>query len=68
VWLIAHFGLHKDDYMFHCHNLIHEDHDMMGAFSVMNAANGKTTATVEQFVPINNLLYSNWKYSNPADE
>lgn len=21
-------------YMFHCHNLVHEDHDMMGAFNV----------------------------------
>jgi bilirubin oxidase len=21
-------------YMFHCHNLIHEDHDMMAAFNV----------------------------------
>ena len=20
--------------MFHCHNLVHEDHDMMGAFNV----------------------------------
>ena len=22
--------------MFHCHNLVHEDHDMMGQFYVVN--------------------------------
>ena len=26
-------------YMMHCHNLVHEDHDMMGQFVVLNGAN-----------------------------
>jgi spore coat protein A, manganese oxidase len=28
------FGPHRGRYMIHCHNLPHEDHDMMGQFSV----------------------------------
>jgi spore coat protein A, manganese oxidase len=28
------FGPHAGKYMFHCHNLTHEDHDMMRAFNV----------------------------------
>ena len=32
--LIMRFGPHKGRYMFHCHNLVHEDHDMMGQFGV----------------------------------
>jgi len=35
---ILYLGPHKGDYMFHCHNLIHEDDDyMMRAFSVIGA-------------------------------
>ncbi|CAI6341892.1 unnamed protein product [Periconia digitata] len=30
----AHYGPWNGLYMFHCHNLIHEDHDMMAAFNV----------------------------------
>jgi spore coat protein A, manganese oxidase len=28
------FGPHRGRYMIHCHNLVHEDHDMMGQFAV----------------------------------
>jgi bilirubin oxidase len=34
VQLEAHFAPWDGVYMFHCHNLIHEDHEMMGAFNV----------------------------------
>ena len=34
VKLIMKFGPHKGKYMVHCHNLPHEDHDMMHQFSV----------------------------------
>jgi FtsP/CotA-like multicopper oxidase with cupredoxin domain len=34
VRLIMRFAPHKGRYMFHCHNLVHEDHDMMGQFGV----------------------------------
>jgi hypothetical protein len=32
------FGPHRGKYMIHCHNLPHEDHDMMSQFSVGLAA------------------------------
>ena len=34
VRVIAQFGPHPGRYMIHCHNLVHEDHDMMGQFWV----------------------------------
>ncbi len=34
VRVIMKFGPHRGKYMVHCHNLVHEDHDMMGQFSV----------------------------------
>jgi bilirubin oxidase len=34
VTVEAHYAPWDGLYMFHCHNLIHEDHDMMGAFNV----------------------------------
>ena len=34
VRVIARFGPHKGRYMVHCHNLVHEDHDMMVQFNV----------------------------------
>ncbi|EMR67876.1 putative bilirubin oxidase protein [Eutypa lata UCREL1] len=34
VLVEAHYSPWNGVYMFHCHNLIHEDHDMMAAFNV----------------------------------
>ena len=34
VRLITQFGPHTGKYMIHCHNLVHEDHDMMVQFTV----------------------------------
>ncbi len=34
VDIVMHFGPHRGRYMIHCHNLPHEDHDMMVQFSV----------------------------------
>jgi FtsP/CotA-like multicopper oxidase with cupredoxin domain len=34
VRVIMQFGPHPGRYMIHCHNLVHEDHDMMGQFWV----------------------------------
>jgi spore coat protein A, manganese oxidase len=34
VRVLMKFGPHTGRYMVHCHNLVHEDHDMMGQFSV----------------------------------
>jgi hypothetical protein len=32
------FGAHRGNYMFHCHNLVHEDHDMMRAYVTVGGA------------------------------
>ena len=32
--MIGRFGPHEGKYMIHCHNLVHEDHDMMTQFQV----------------------------------
>lgn len=34
--VIARFHPWAGEYMFHCHNLVHEDHDMMAEFDVGN--------------------------------
>lgn len=34
VRVVARFGPHTGRYMLHCHNLVHEDHDMMAQFRV----------------------------------
>lgn len=34
LYVMARFGPHIGPYMFHCHNLIHEDSDMMRAFNI----------------------------------
>ena len=48
VRLLMKFGPHKGKYMVHCHNLPHEDHDMMNQFSVglpTTTVNGKIFTT-----------------------
>jgi FtsP/CotA-like multicopper oxidase with cupredoxin domain len=67
VYAIIRFGAHKGDYMFHCHNLIHEDNDMMRAYKIIHSHMGKTAHTAEPFV-INKLygiVYNNWNYDDP---
>ncbi|KAH8886059.1 Cupredoxin [Thozetella sp. PMI_491] len=39
VLVEAHYAPWNGVYMFHCHNLIHEDHDMMAAFNVTQLDN-----------------------------
>ncbi|CAF1407708.1 unnamed protein product [Rotaria sordida] len=67
LWVIARFGAHKGDYMFHCHNLIHEDDDMMRAMRIIDSQNGLTASTAQPFIlnGFANIVYSNWKYNNP---
>jgi FtsP/CotA-like multicopper oxidase with cupredoxin domain len=68
TYVVARFGAHKGDYMFHCHNLVHEDNDMMRAFRVMDSAGGKNAMSAQPFIinPLNNIIYYNWAYSNPV--
>lgn len=65
LWTIARFGAHKGDYMFHCHNLIHEDNDMMRAMRITD--NGKNKISSEKYIlnPLHNLIYNNWAYADP---
>ncbi len=68
VYAIARFGAHKGDYMFHCHNLIHEDNDMMRAMSIVDSATTTKNPTSAQPFIINrlyNLVYNNYKYADP---
>ena len=67
-YVIARFGAHKGDYMFHCHNLIHEDNDMLRAFRVMNSSGGANKDSAQPFIvnPLNGIIYNNWKYSDPT--
>ncbi|KAF2841300.1 hypothetical protein M501DRAFT_1055439 [Patellaria atrata CBS 101060] len=39
VTVLMQFQPHHGVYMFHCHNLVHEDHDMMAAFNVTQLQN-----------------------------
>jgi FtsP/CotA-like multicopper oxidase with cupredoxin domain len=68
VYVVARFGPHKGDYMFHCHNLIHEDNDMMRAFHVMDGATGANGLSAKPFIlnPLNNIIYNNWAYADPV--
>jgi hypothetical protein len=34
VRVVAKFAPHRGKYMMHCHNIVHEDHDMMTQFEV----------------------------------
>jgi FtsP/CotA-like multicopper oxidase with cupredoxin domain len=38
VRVIAQFTGYTGRYVYHCHNLEHEDHDMMGQFEVVASA------------------------------
>jgi hypothetical protein len=69
LFLLVRFGAHKGDYMFHCHNLVHEDNDMMRAFRIANTTAGRIDrrSTADRFVrnPLYGVVYGNFKYSDP---
>jgi FtsP/CotA-like multicopper oxidase with cupredoxin domain len=45
VDLLMKFGPHRGKYMMHCHNLVHEDHDMMTQFEVLGS-NGEENEVI----------------------
>ncbi len=68
IYVLARFGPHKGDYMFHCHNLVHEDHDMMRAMRMIDAPlSTKNPLSAQPFIinRLYNLVYNNWKYADP---
>ncbi|KAJ9656091.1 hypothetical protein H2201_008642 [Coniosporium apollinis] len=52
VRVIARYAPWDGLYMFHCHNLIHEDHDMMAAFNVTALADLNYTDTTHFIDPM----------------
>ena len=53
--------------MFHCHNLQHEDNDMMRAMHIGDSEEGKTAETAQKFIanPLYKIVYGNYKYADP---
>ncbi len=51
VRVIAKFGPRKGKYMIHCHNLVHEDHDMMTQFEVGTGGPDPVTAAPPKALP-----------------
>ena len=48
--------------MFHCHNLVHEDHTMMRAFNVTSTAQGRNAANaIGDTQTITNIVSNNGK-------
>ena len=45
IALLLRFGAHRGEYMFHCHNLMHEDFEMMRSFHVMPTPGSRTAST-----------------------
>ncbi len=51
VRVIAKFGPRKGKYMIHCHNLVHEDHDMMTQFEVGTGGPDPVTTAPPKALP-----------------
>lgn len=61
VTVIARYAPYDGVYMFHCHNLIHEDHDMMAAFNVTSLADWGYPETTKFLDPMEEKYRSkNW--------
>ena len=54
VRIIGKFGPHAGRFMFHCHNLVHEDHDMMRGFQVGNVSTNPSSVVPPQPYDFNN--------------
>jgi FtsP/CotA-like multicopper oxidase with cupredoxin domain len=65
VWTIARFGAHKGHYMFHCHNLRHEDNDMMRAYKVTQGGKNEPSAAQYLANPLVHIIYNNYEYADP---
>ena len=51
IQIIARFGPHRGKYMMHCHNTVHEDHDMMTQFEVGQGGPDPITTAPPQPLP-----------------
>lgn len=63
---VCRFGPHRGSYMFHCHNLVHEDHDMMRAYTVVGGAGQDNmpvlnpSTTLQPITTVSGVIYNNW--------
>ena len=74
VAILTRWGAHRGEYMFHCHNLRHEDNEMMRSYD--NAVRNDTVrlasaafATAQQYPSGLGVLYDDYKnplYGNAA--
>ena len=56
VRVLMQFGPRKGRYMMHCHNLVHEDHDMMTQFEVGTGGPDPITADPAKLLPAGPLV------------
>ncbi|KAF9736287.1 hypothetical protein PMIN06_008278 [Paraphaeosphaeria minitans] len=63
VRVIARYAPWDGVYMFHCHNLIHEDHDMMAAFNVTSLADFGYPETTKFIDP----MEERWRSKDEGD-
>ncbi|KAG2491600.1 hypothetical protein HYH03_010165 [Edaphochlamys debaryana] len=67
VALLTRFGPHRGEYMFHCHNLVHEDTEMMRSYNVGPTNTGRTASTAlamqgnPQVITSMNVVYDLYK-------
>ncbi|KAG2441979.1 hypothetical protein HYH02_009772 [Chlamydomonas schloesseri] len=70
IALLVRFGAHRGEYMFHCHNLMHEDFEMMRSLHVMPTPGSRTAGTalpmqLDQTI-VTNLNYVYDLYADPV--
>ncbi|KAK3674832.1 hypothetical protein LTR78_005176 [Recurvomyces mirabilis] len=65
VRVLAYFGPENGVYMFHCHNLIHEDHTMMDAFNVTYLQDLGYSSAIDYADPMNKAFAAQ-DYSDSA--
>lgn len=67
VTVIARYAPYDGVYMFHCHNLIHEDHDMMAAFNISSLGDWGYPETTKFIDPME-IKYRSKAISSNDDE
>jgi Multicopper oxidase len=58
VIVAARFGPHLGEYMFHCHNGVHEDHEMMRAFMVGPQVSQQVVKAVGAYAQVHSASFS----------
>lgn len=71
VDVVVRFGPHRGDYMFHCHNYVHEDDDMMSSLTVLEYELGRNVGTQFPSAPelfnATSIVYDDFNYKDPRN-